>query len=127
MHLLRRELPEARQGKGDALNAAIAHLETSGLVSARSPHEVVVAVFDADGRIAPEALGAVAGYFRDPKVAWVQTPQWSFDVPEGDDVHLERVDDDEQADDLIALVDLGHRTSVGPHSGAAPPSGSAPW
>lgn len=72
VHLLRRELPHARQGKGDALNAGIAHLAASGLASARSPHEVVVAVFDADGRIAPEALGAVAGYFRDPKLGAVQ-------------------------------------------------------
>jgi 1,2-diacylglycerol 3-beta-glucosyltransferase len=71
VHLLRRELPEARRGKGEALNAAIAHLGTSGLVT-RDPRDVVIAVFDADGRIAPEALGAVSGYFRDPKTGAVQ-------------------------------------------------------
>jgi 1,2-diacylglycerol 3-beta-glucosyltransferase len=71
VHLLRRELPDARQGKGEALNAAIVHLATSGLLT-RSARDVVIAVFDADGRIAPEALGAVSGYFRDPKTGAVQ-------------------------------------------------------
>ena len=72
VHLLRRELPLARQGKGDALNAAILHLRGSELLAGRVPEEVVVAVFDADGRLAPEALVAVAGYFRDPKMGAVQ-------------------------------------------------------
>ena len=72
VHLLRRELPQARRGKGAALNAGVRHLRTSGLVGDRGADEVVVAVFDADGRIAPEALTAVAGYFRDPKLGAVQ-------------------------------------------------------
>jgi 1,2-diacylglycerol 3-beta-glucosyltransferase len=71
VHLMRRVLPDARQGKGEALNAALVHLAESDLL-ARSSHDVVVAVFDADGRIAPEALGAVSGYFRDPKTGAVQ-------------------------------------------------------
>jgi cellulose synthase/poly-beta-1,6-N-acetylglucosamine synthase-like glycosyltransferase len=72
VHLLRRELPNARQGKGHALNAAVQYLPTSGLLGERTADEVIVAVFDADGRIAPEALTSVAGYFRDPKQAAVQ-------------------------------------------------------
>ena len=72
VHLLRRELPDARRGKGRALNAAVRHLSTSGLLGDRSPENVVVAVFDADGRIGPEALTAVAGYFRDPLMGAVQ-------------------------------------------------------
>jgi len=72
VHLLRRELPDARQGKGEALNAAIRHLRTSPLVGGRSPSDIVVAVFDADGRLAPEAVHAVAGYFRDPRMGAVQ-------------------------------------------------------
>jgi 1,2-diacylglycerol 3-beta-glucosyltransferase len=72
VHLLRRELPDARQGKGHALNAAVAHLQASGLLGGRKSSEVIIAVFDADGRIAPEALTAVAGYFRDPKMGAVQ-------------------------------------------------------
>ena len=72
VHVLRRELPEARRGKGDVLNAAVQHLRGSDLLGARSPDQVVVAVFDADGRLAPQALSVVAGYFRDPRAGAVQ-------------------------------------------------------
>jgi cellulose synthase/poly-beta-1,6-N-acetylglucosamine synthase-like glycosyltransferase len=72
VHLLLRELPEARRGKGRALNAAVRHLSTSGLLGERAPEDVIVAVFDADGRIGPEALTAVAGSFRDPQMGAVQ-------------------------------------------------------
>lgn len=72
VHLLRRELPDARKGKGEALNAAVRHLALSDLFSGRSADDVVVAVFDADGRIAAETLDAVGGYFRDPKLGAVQ-------------------------------------------------------
>jgi cellulose synthase/poly-beta-1,6-N-acetylglucosamine synthase-like glycosyltransferase len=72
VHLLRRELPNARQGKGAALNAAVQHLQASGLLGTRDPQDVVIAVFDADGRIEPAAMTAVAGYFRDPKLGAVQ-------------------------------------------------------
>jgi cellulose synthase/poly-beta-1,6-N-acetylglucosamine synthase-like glycosyltransferase len=72
VHLLRRELPNARHGKGDALNAAIRHLHASDLLGGRPHDEVVVAVFDADGRLAPEAIDAVSGYFRDPRMGAVQ-------------------------------------------------------
>lgn len=71
VHLLRRELPNARLGKGSALNHAVRHLATSGLLGGRCD-DVVVAVFDADGRISPEAMSAVAGYFRDPRLGAVQ-------------------------------------------------------
>jgi 1,2-diacylglycerol 3-beta-glucosyltransferase len=72
VHLLRREPPDARRGKGEALNAAYRHLLTSPLVAGRRPEDVVVAVFDADGRIDPTALSSVAGYFRDPRTGAVQ-------------------------------------------------------
>jgi 1,2-diacylglycerol 3-beta-glucosyltransferase len=72
VRLLRREPPEARRGKGEALNAAVRHLRGSDLLAGRAPSEVVVAVFDADGRLAPQALVAVAGYFRDPRMGAVQ-------------------------------------------------------
>ncbi|MGD9894289.1 MAG: glycosyltransferase, partial [Dehalococcoidia bacterium] len=41
-------------------------------------------ICDADTRMFPDFLEATLGYFRDPDVAWVQTPQWFFDLPEGD-------------------------------------------
>jgi cellulose synthase (UDP-forming) len=40
-------------------------------------------VCDADTRLFPAFLVETLGYFRDPAVAWVQTPQWFEDVPTG--------------------------------------------
>lgn len=40
-------------------------------------------ICDADTRVFPGFLEHTLGYFRDPDVAWVQTPQWFFDIPEG--------------------------------------------
>ena len=40
-------------------------------------------ICDADTRVFPTLLEHTLGYFRDPDVAWVQTPQWFFDIPEG--------------------------------------------
>jgi 1,2-diacylglycerol 3-beta-glucosyltransferase len=72
VHLLRRELPEARRGKGEALNAAFRYLESSTLVAGRPRESILFAVFDADGRIERAALSAVGGYFRDPRAGAVQ-------------------------------------------------------
>ncbi len=70
--LLRREKPNARQGKGEALNAAYRYLRSSTLLEGRRPEDVVVAVVDADGRLEPSTLFEVAPYFRDPSVGAVQ-------------------------------------------------------
>ncbi|MBD4382392.1 glycosyltransferase, partial [Xanthomonas citri pv. citri] len=43
-------------------------------------------ICDADTRVFPTLLSHTLGYFRDPDVAWVQTPQWFFDLPEGEDL-----------------------------------------
>ncbi len=40
-------------------------------------------ICDADTRPFPTLLEHTLGYFRDPDVAWVQTPQWFYDIPEG--------------------------------------------
>ncbi|MEM7219938.1 MAG: cellulose synthase catalytic subunit [Pseudomonadota bacterium] len=42
-----------------------------------------IVICDADTRPFPSILENTLGYFRDPKVAWVQTPQWFYDIPEG--------------------------------------------
>jgi len=42
-----------------------------------------ILICDADTRPFPTILENTLGYFRDPDVAWVQTPQWFFDIPEG--------------------------------------------
>nr|WP_329661111.1 cellulose synthase catalytic subunit [Geminicoccus sp.] len=42
-----------------------------------------IVICDADTRPFPTILERTLGYFRDPKMAWVQTPQWFFDLPDG--------------------------------------------
>lgn len=42
-----------------------------------------IVICDADTRPFPTLLEQTLGYFRDHDVAWVQTPQWFFDTPEG--------------------------------------------
>ncbi len=42
-----------------------------------------ILICDADTRPFPTILEHTLGYFRDPDVAWVQTPQWFFDLPAG--------------------------------------------
>jgi cellulose synthase/poly-beta-1,6-N-acetylglucosamine synthase-like glycosyltransferase len=70
--VLRRVLPEARKGKGAALNAAYVHLRDSGVLAGRDARDVVVAVLDADGRLQPDALDHVAPYFLRRNVGAVQ-------------------------------------------------------
>ena len=41
-----------------------------------------IVICDADTRPFPTILENTLGYFKDPDVAWVQTPQWFFDIPE---------------------------------------------
>ncbi|MCX7560511.1 glycosyltransferase [Sulfitobacter sp. F26204] len=40
-------------------------------------------ICDADTRVFPGFLEHTLGYFRDPRVAWVQTPHWFYDIPMG--------------------------------------------
>ncbi|MHA6691315.1 glycosyltransferase family 2 protein [Devosia sp. A449] len=42
-----------------------------------------ILICDADMIPFPSFLEQTLGYFRDPKMAWVQTPQWFYDVPPG--------------------------------------------
>lgn len=42
-----------------------------------------IVICDADTRPLSGMLENTLGYFKDPDVAWVQTPQWFFDLPEG--------------------------------------------
>jgi 1,2-diacylglycerol 3-beta-glucosyltransferase len=74
VQLLRRRAPNARKGKGAALNAAYHHLRTSPAItgSGRDDDHVVIVVVDADGRLQPDALATVAPQFADPRVGAVQ-------------------------------------------------------
>jgi cellulose synthase (UDP-forming) len=42
-----------------------------------------IVICDADTRLFPTFVQNTLGYFRDPDVAWVQTPQWFYDIPQG--------------------------------------------
>ncbi len=42
-----------------------------------------VVICDADTRPFPNLVTETLGYFRDPRMAWVQTPQWFWDIPPG--------------------------------------------
>lgn len=41
-------------------------------------------ICDADTRPFKTILENTLGYFKDPKMAWVQTPQWFYDLPDGE-------------------------------------------
>jgi 1,2-diacylglycerol 3-beta-glucosyltransferase len=72
VQLLRRRSPNARKGKGAALNAAYRHLRSVIAGSGRDDDHVVIVVVDADGRLQPDALDTVAPLFGDPRVGAVQ-------------------------------------------------------
>jgi cellulose synthase/poly-beta-1,6-N-acetylglucosamine synthase-like glycosyltransferase len=66
--VLLRRLPEARQGKGAALNAAYRWMRTHGFPA----DDTVVLVADADGRLHPTGLTEAARCFADPAVGACQ-------------------------------------------------------
>lgn len=70
--LLQRSLPNARQGKGEALNAAYRHLINSGVYHYDNPDNVLVCVVDADGRLETHTLEHVVPLFDDPSLGAVQ-------------------------------------------------------
>lgn len=80
--LFQRKAPEARQGKGKALNAAYRWLRDSGVLKGVDEKDVVIAILDADGRIEPNALFEVSHYFRNPKAGAVQVGVRMFNAKE---------------------------------------------
>jgi cellulose synthase/poly-beta-1,6-N-acetylglucosamine synthase-like glycosyltransferase len=73
IHLVRRFLPNARTGKGDALNAAYRALD-DWFPSRGDRTRVIVGVLDADGRLARNALRYISAdsVFGDPSVGAAQ-------------------------------------------------------
>jgi 1,2-diacylglycerol 3-beta-glucosyltransferase len=61
--IVRRELPEARKGKGAALNAGLAAVRRMVQASGQDPAQVIVCVMDADGHLSDGALAHVAREF----------------------------------------------------------------
>lgn len=70
--LLRRELSNARQNKGRALNWAVARLLQESSLIGRDLMDEVFVVLDADGRIGPDFAPQVRGAFADPLVMAAQ-------------------------------------------------------
>ena len=70
VRLLRREFPDARRGKGAALNAGFHRLLQE--VGNWPADKVIVGIMDADGRLDPEAPDRVAEHFADADVGAVQ-------------------------------------------------------
>ncbi|MEI4273467.1 glycosyltransferase family 2 protein [Klenkia sp. LSe6-5] len=94
LRVVTRRLPDARRGKGAALNAAWRAIDAA-LPAGADRHRVVVGVLDADARLERLAPDVICGYLVDPRVAAVQVQ-----VRVTDDV------DGLAAADLAALVAL---------------------
>jgi 1,2-diacylglycerol 3-beta-glucosyltransferase len=72
--VLQRRLPEARLGKGPALNAGFAMVLQDAAGRGIAPSRITVCVMDADGRLSDGALDAVLPLFADERVGGVQLP-----------------------------------------------------
>jgi 1,2-diacylglycerol 3-beta-glucosyltransferase len=70
LRVLRREPPNAREGKAAALNFAYRSLD--GVIGDTERAAVIVVVVDADGRLEPYAPSYAAAHFADPAVGGVQ-------------------------------------------------------
>ncbi|WP_051423460.1 glycosyltransferase family 2 protein [Arthrobacter sp. MA-N2] len=77
VRLVRRRRPEARKGKGEALNAAYRALDGS-LAPDVDRERIVVVVLDGDGALAPNGLAQAAGpdAFGDPLTGAAQAAVW---------------------------------------------------
>lgn len=72
VRLHRRDLPDARRGKGAALNDGVRHLRESGLLAGYDPADVILCVVDADGRLDQHVVQSVDPCFDDPRTGAVQ-------------------------------------------------------
>ncbi|MGI5244069.1 glycosyltransferase [Dactylosporangium sp. CA-139066] len=70
--VLRRDFPDARKGKGEALNAAFRAIRDLTLHNGEDPERVAVGVIDGDGRGSANLLTEVSRLMRDPEVGAVQ-------------------------------------------------------
>lgn len=72
--VLTRTLPDARQGKGAALNAGLTVIRDEVRRRGLDPDRTLVCVMDADGHLSDGALRRVGPLFDDPRVGGVQLP-----------------------------------------------------
>jgi 1,2-diacylglycerol 3-beta-glucosyltransferase len=73
LHVIRREPPEARQGKAAALNQGYRTLDDVLGPAGSDRHAVIVVVVDADGRLDPDAPRYAAAHLAEPGVGGVQS------------------------------------------------------
>lgn len=71
--VLRRELPDARRGKGEALNAAYRFISDCADMYRQDTRSIAIGVIDGDGRGSDNLLVEVARAMRDPKVGATQS------------------------------------------------------
>jgi len=72
LHVLRRDLPDAQAGKGDALNAAYEFIRTRTAQDGMDPELVAVGIIDGDGRGSANLLVEVSRAMRREEVGAVQ-------------------------------------------------------
>ena len=72
LRILRRVPPEARKGKGEALNAAFRYIREQTVQDEVDPSRVAIGVIDGDGRGSTNMLVEVARAMQDPEVGAVQ-------------------------------------------------------
>jgi 1,2-diacylglycerol 3-beta-glucosyltransferase len=72
LHVLRRRLPDARRGKGEALNSAYRFIRDWTALTGGDPNRVAIGVIDGDGRGSENILREVARGMSDPTVGAVQ-------------------------------------------------------
>jgi cellulose synthase (UDP-forming) len=72
--------------RGEAWQGKVRHAKAGNLINAlwQQSGEDFVLILDADQIVLPQFLEESLGYFTDPEVALVQTPQYFFNVPEND-------------------------------------------
>lgn len=73
IHVLRRELPNARIGKGETLNAAYRWICTQVALEVGDFDKTIIGVIDGDGRGTPGMLDIIANYFIEHTVGGVQS------------------------------------------------------
>lgn len=78
VHLISRRRPEARTGKGDALNAAYRVISRAVSADAEAREKTIIGVLDADGFLSGNALDLLAGpdAFGSEEVGAVQLEVW---------------------------------------------------
>jgi 1,2-diacylglycerol 3-beta-glucosyltransferase len=73
LHVLNRVLPDARNGKGEALNAAVRYIRKITAAEGTDPAAVAVGVIDGDGRASRNMLTEVSWAMRDEAVGATQS------------------------------------------------------